>query len=133
MHGLRASRTLLLNLTINDNFTCSKLNASDDVKDYLVYMYGEAAQYDDPISRPVETICAAIDRSAKKTDVVGQIAEAVFSYMGNHSCYDIGGVSDFDQDSAIQWDWQVYILILVHYYLLACEFFECILYICEYE
>ena len=75
-----------------------------ELKDYLDSIYAEAAQYN-----TVQTICRAIDAAAKKTDILGQIFEAVVAIRGNSSCYDINEDEDPSKQSqtAVGWRWQV--------------------------
>ena len=83
-----------------------KLRHAYALKDYLEYIYCVAAQYNVP---PVERICGAIDAAAKKTDILGQIFEAVVAIRGNSSCYDINEDEDPSKQSqtAVGWRWQV--------------------------
>nr|DAD27633.1 TPA_asm: hypothetical protein HUJ06_029101 [Nelumbo nucifera] len=73
--------------------TCNPITSASQLKDYLEYMYCEAAQYAFPS-----------DDSVLKIFVAG-----VVSYNGNSSCYDLNASnnpSDSDEETDDGWDWQ---------------------------
>ncbi|MED6206018.1 hypothetical protein PIB30_023086 [Stylosanthes scabra] len=93
--------------------SCEKLRKVEVLKDYLESMYSMAAQYNIPIS--VESLCGVIDKAAKKTDINGQIFEAVAAVYipktnnhGNSSCYDINTFDDPNEQfqDELEWNWQ---------------------------
>ena len=51
-------------------------NSSQQLKDYLGILYVSAAQYDNPSSNPVKSVCDAIDGAPKGSDVLDKIASA---------------------------------------------------------
>ncbi|XP_028756877.1 lysosomal Pro-X carboxypeptidase-like [Neltuma alba] len=86
--------------------TCSKLDNSFELKDYLDSIYADAAQYNEPPDYPVSVICEAIDAAAKKTDTLGQIFEGVVvAHHGNKSCYDTNEFN-LPTETDIGWRWQ---------------------------
>ncbi|MED6155462.1 hypothetical protein PIB30_005666 [Stylosanthes scabra] len=89
--------------------SCKKLRKVEVLKDYLDTMYDTAAQYNAAL---VERLCGAIDEAAKnKTDIIGQIFEAVVAYHDgiDSSCYyDINTFDDPNEQShdELAWNWQ---------------------------
>ncbi|XP_059664417.1 uncharacterized protein LOC132310234 [Cornus florida] len=68
--------------------TCSRINGSEELKNYLLEMYEVAAQYNAPPKYPVTVICGAIDAALKKTDILGRIFAGVVAIKNNQTCYD---------------------------------------------
>ncbi|CDP14439.1 unnamed protein product [Coffea canephora] len=85
--------------------TCSPLNSSSELKDYLNYVYTLAAQYNSPSNYPVTEICNGIDKVPKGTDLLGRIFVGVVSYKGDNSCYDPLEYA-YPSEACIGWTWQ---------------------------
>ncbi|XP_059314768.1 uncharacterized protein LOC132065395 [Lycium ferocissimum] len=83
--------------------TCSQLNDSFELKDYLNTIYSEAAQYDEPPSYPVTVVCGGIDGAPKGSHVLDRIYAGVVAYEGNQSCYDINSMPS---ETSMGWSWQ---------------------------
>lgn len=77
-------------------------------------MYADAAQYNEPPRYPVNVVCGAIDAAPEGTDILGKIFAGVVAYMGNQSCYDMGGFGSPTQ-SYDTWTWQVAFSFLMNY------------------
>ncbi|XAR60058.1 Lysosomal Pro-Xaa carboxypeptidase, partial [Bertholletia excelsa] len=67
--------------------TCSKLNTSSELKDYLDFLYTSVAQYNHPPTYPVTVVCGGIDGAPKGSDLLSQIFSGLVAYRGNRSCY----------------------------------------------
>ncbi|KAF3976341.1 hypothetical protein CMV_000472 [Castanea mollissima] len=92
--------------TLSKRFnTCNQLNASSDLEEYLVTIYSDAAQYNQPPSYPLSILCNAIDGASVGTDTLGRIYAGVVAYMGNHSCYDVN-VFKRPTETSEGWNWQ---------------------------
>ncbi|KAK6144308.1 hypothetical protein DH2020_021128 [Rehmannia glutinosa] len=64
--------------------TCSHLNSSGELKDFLDSMYATAAQYNAPPNYPVTMVCKGIDGAPKEADdILGRIFAGVVSFRGN--------------------------------------------------
>ncbi|KAL0370136.1 UNVERIFIED_CONTAM: Lysosomal Pro-X carboxypeptidase [Sesamum angustifolium] len=85
--------------------TCSHLNNSNELKDFLDTMYSVAAQYNQPPSYPVMMVCKGIDGATAGTDVIGRIFAGVVSYRGNRTCYDTNAYN-YPSETSIGWEWQ---------------------------
>lgn len=85
--------------------TCSRLNNSSELKDYLDSVYSTAAQYNSPPRYPVTVVCGGIDGAPKGTDILGRIFAGLAAYRGNKTCYD---TSEYNRPSETQlgWSWQ---------------------------
>ncbi|XAR60057.1 Lysosomal Pro-Xaa carboxypeptidase [Bertholletia excelsa] len=83
--------------------TCSHLNSSSELKDYLVSLYAGAAQYNSPPRYPVDIVCAGINGGSQGIDILGRIFSGIVAYQGNGSCYDLG---DNQSETIIGWHWQ---------------------------
>ncbi|GJY33847.1 lysosomal Pro-X carboxypeptidase [Tanacetum coccineum] len=83
--------------------TCSQLNGSSKLKNYLDSMYAGAAQYNAPPKYPTTRICDAIDAS-DSLDILDHIFASVVAYQPNKTCYNM--TSKVSQTS-IGWQWQV--------------------------
>ncbi|KAJ9178023.1 hypothetical protein P3X46_009943 [Hevea brasiliensis] len=92
-------------MTLSNKFnTCSPLNTSQELKDYLEIMYVSAAQYDNPPYYPVERTCRGIDGAPEGTDILGRIVAGLKSrFRGWDSCHDI---FTFELSNKSAWDWQ---------------------------
>ncbi|KAL3620144.1 hypothetical protein CASFOL_035056 [Castilleja foliolosa] len=86
--------------------TCSKLNHTYELRDFLDSMYTTAAQYDEPPEYPVSKICKGIDNATNKTDIIGSIIAGVVSYKGNKTCYDMNDYNKLDDETTMGWNWQ---------------------------
>ncbi|GFQ01024.1 lysosomal pro-x carboxypeptidase [Phtheirospermum japonicum] len=86
--------------------TCSKLNYTYELRDFLDSMYTTAAQYDAPPEYPVSKICKGIDNAPNKTDIIGAIFAGVVSYKGNKTCYDMNDYNSPDDETNMGWNWQ---------------------------
>lgn len=84
--------------------TCSLLNNSSELKDYLKSVYARAAQYDSPPRYPVTVVCGGIDGASSGNDTLSKIFAGLVAYRGNRSCYvnQPGNLSETD----IGWGWQ---------------------------
>ncbi|KAH0454252.1 hypothetical protein IEQ34_016176 [Dendrobium chrysotoxum] len=89
---------------------CSRLNKTDELKEALVGLYFECAQYDDPKGSPVSRICDAIDGEPNGTSVLNRIISGIKAIVGNSTCIDISeteAISETKDDMQSGWDWQV--------------------------
>ncbi|KAF2321719.1 hypothetical protein GH714_001833 [Hevea brasiliensis] len=59
--------------------TCSPLTTSQELKDYLGFMYEDSAQYDNPPDYPVQNTCRGIDGAPEGTDILGRIVAGLSS------------------------------------------------------
>ncbi|KAL3530467.1 hypothetical protein ACH5RR_009789, partial [Cinchona calisaya] len=85
--------------------TCSHLNSSSELKDYLDSIYSSAAQYNYPPDYPVTQVCSGINKADKGSDILGRIFAGVISYNGNRSCYDTL-VYSRPTETMVGWSWQ---------------------------
>ncbi|KAH6774722.1 Serine carboxypeptidase S28 family protein [Perilla frutescens var. frutescens] len=85
--------------------TCSHLNNSGELKDFLDSMYSTAAQYDHPPDYPVTIVCEGIDGAPAGTDIIGRIFAGVVSYTGNQTCYDTD-MYNYPSQTNVGWGWQ---------------------------
>ncbi|KAI3880092.1 hypothetical protein MKX03_003913 [Papaver bracteatum] len=85
--------------------TCSPLNESFELKDYLGSIYTESAQYDAPPKYPVTLICNAIDGAPRGSDILSRVQSGVAAYKGERNCYDMG---EFNRPTETDqgWRWQ---------------------------
>ncbi|GAB2285427.1 hypothetical protein Dimus_019878 [Dionaea muscipula] len=94
-------------LTLGKIFkTCTSLNNSTRLKDYLDSIYATAAQYGRPPIYAATTICNAIDGASNTTtDILGSIHAGVAAFRGEKDCYD---VNEFNQptETNLGWRWQ---------------------------
>ncbi|CAK9186786.1 unnamed protein product [Ilex paraguariensis] len=85
--------------------TCTTLEQSSDLRDYLDSIYSEAAQYDEPPTYPVAGICGGIDGGLEGDDILGRIFAGVVAYKGKRSCYDINEYN-YPSETKMGWAWQ---------------------------
>ncbi|GMG98514.1 hypothetical protein Nepgr_000354 [Nepenthes gracilis] len=85
--------------------TCSPLNNTTELKDYLDSIYASAAQYGRPPTYSATKICNAIDDANNTTDILHRIHAGVAADRGARSCYD---TNEFNQPSEtnVGWRWQ---------------------------
>ncbi|GER55613.1 serine carboxypeptidase S28 family protein [Striga asiatica] len=88
--------------------TCSQLNHSYELTQFLEDMYVSASQYDAPPEYPVSMVCKGIDKtSSKKTDTLGRIFAGIVSFLGNQTCVDtVGHYTKTALDSQLGYAWQ---------------------------
>ncbi|KAF5471030.1 hypothetical protein F2P56_011507 [Juglans regia] len=86
--------------------TCSQLNTSLELKDYLDSIYTEAAQYNEPQRYPLRVLCSAVDGESVGTDTLGRIYAGVVAYMGHRSCYDMNEFKNTTDETNQGWSWQ---------------------------
>lgn len=88
--------------------TWRPLNNAISLKDYLEDQYENSAQYNDPTSHPVETLCNGIDGAADGTDVLTRIFAGVQAVNGKLDCLDVeyNNIND-TIDNRLGWIWQV--------------------------
>ncbi|KAI6670094.1 hypothetical protein NL676_004979 [Syzygium grande] len=84
--------------------TCRPLKSSSELKDYLISLYGNAAQYNDPFTRRVKVMCDAIDGASPKNDILGKIFSGLVASIRNSTCYVNRPFSPSQTD--LGWDWQ---------------------------
>ncbi|XP_054816811.1 uncharacterized protein LOC129316416 isoform X2 [Prosopis cineraria] len=84
--------------------TCSPLNSSSELKDYLETMYASAAQYNRPPRYPVTVICGGIDGASFGSDILNKIYAGVVAYKGNGTCKVNGPINT--TETAVGWRWQ---------------------------
>ena len=99
---------LRLNPRLNNFFLCycSRLNNSDELKDYLDTIYCTAAQYNDPPMYPVTMACGGIDGAPEGSDILSRIFAGVVAFRGNRSCYHTN-TNYFSIETIGGWAWQV--------------------------
>ncbi|XP_043699785.1 lysosomal Pro-X carboxypeptidase-like [Telopea speciosissima] len=85
--------------------TCSPLNTTYDLIDYLESTYTSAAQYNSPPRYPVSMICKGIDEASEGTDILSRIFAGLVAYWGNLSCYDTN-VFNYPSETSEGWSWQ---------------------------
>ncbi|XP_010267352.1 PREDICTED: lysosomal Pro-X carboxypeptidase-like [Nelumbo nucifera] len=85
--------------------TCSPLNTSFELKDYLDSIYAETAQFNRPPENIVNKICDVIDGAPKGTDILSRVFAGVVAYMGNRSCYDTN-YYNYPTQGYFGWRWQ---------------------------
>ncbi|KAA8544162.1 hypothetical protein F0562_022202 [Nyssa sinensis] len=83
--------------------TCTHLNNSSELKNYLNRLYARAAQYNAPPSYPVTVVCGGIDGASEGTDILGRIFAGNAALRGNRSCYDI---NTHPSETSVGWAWQ---------------------------
>ncbi|KAL3828521.1 hypothetical protein ACJIZ3_017323 [Penstemon smallii] len=84
--------------------TCSHLNNSFELQDYLDSIYTEAAQYNLQPNDSVKMVCDGID-GTKGNDVLGRIFRGVISYKGKYDCYDTNEYN-YPSQTTVGWHWQ---------------------------
>ncbi|KAH6836714.1 Serine carboxypeptidase S28 family protein [Perilla frutescens var. hirtella] len=84
--------------------TCSQLNSSEELKDFLVEIYAVAAQYDYPPGS-VKMMCEGIDGAPAGTDLIGRVFAGVVALTGNSTCYDTS-MDDYSSEISMGWNWQ---------------------------
>ncbi|KAL0537844.1 hypothetical protein IC582_026833 [Cucumis melo] len=99
-----ASKPNGLSILSKEFKTCSPLNSSSQLEDYLWSMYAGAAQYNHPPRYPVTRICGGIDGASPGSGIISKVAAGVFAYKGNLPCYNIGPRNDTETD--VGWRWQ---------------------------
>ncbi|XP_057953860.1 uncharacterized protein LOC131148139 [Malania oleifera] len=83
--------------------TCSPLNDSSELMNYMVGIYEVAAQYDRPPYYPVNRICSGIDGGSQQTDILSRIFAGLVAYIGNRSCYH---TTTPPTETSLGWQWQ---------------------------
>ncbi|KAI6670099.1 hypothetical protein NL676_004984 [Syzygium grande] len=86
------------------------LKSSSELQDYLIPLYANAAQYNDPFTRRVKVMCDAIDGASPKNDILGKIFAGVVTLIRNSTCYVNRPFSPSQTD--LGWDWQDIELVL---------------------
>ncbi|KAK4358643.1 hypothetical protein RND71_020872 [Anisodus tanguticus] len=89
--------------------TCSHLNDSFELKDYLDTTYAKVAQYNNPPSYPVTVVCGGIDGAPKGSHILDRIFAGIVAHQGNQSCYN---TSNIPNETSLGWEWQDIKLIL---------------------
>ncbi|XP_058112653.1 uncharacterized protein LOC131255796 [Magnolia sinica] len=84
-----ASQSNGLTLLSQKFHTCSPLNDTQELKDYIGILFVAAAQYNYPPKYPVNVICNAIDGAPQGTDILGRIFAAVVAREGRQRCYSV--------------------------------------------
>ncbi|XP_071909648.1 uncharacterized protein [Coffea arabica] len=85
--------------------TCTPLNSSSQLKDFLDSMFLSAAQYNSPPKYPVTEVCSGIDKAPKGTDILGRTFAGVVSYKKDESCYDMLEHAR-PTETNVGWQWQ---------------------------
>ncbi|KAI6670096.1 hypothetical protein NL676_004981 [Syzygium grande] len=91
-------------IVIGGSYGGKPLKSSSELKDYLISLYGNAAQYNDPFTRRVKVMCDAIDGASPKNDILGKIFAGVIALIRNSTCYINRPFSPSQTD--LGWDWQ---------------------------
>ncbi|XAR60062.1 Lysosomal Pro-Xaa carboxypeptidase [Bertholletia excelsa] len=88
--------------------TCSRLNSSTGLKDYLETMYAMAAQYNFPPLKPsINLVCDAIDGGSQGTDVLSRVFASLVAYSGNKTCYNLSFEElGYTGETVTGWGWQ---------------------------
>ncbi|XP_042955129.1 lysosomal Pro-X carboxypeptidase-like isoform X3 [Carya illinoinensis] len=84
--------------------TCNPLNSVYVLKNYLVSMYGHAAQYNSPPKYPVTIVCGGIDGAPPETDILDKVFAGVVAYKGNSKCY-VNALENISE-TTVGWRWQ---------------------------
>ncbi|GAB4824848.1 hypothetical protein Ancab_007717 [Ancistrocladus abbreviatus] len=85
--------------------TCTPLNKTSDLKDYLDSTYCDIAQYGRPPIYPVTTFCKAVDGANSTTDILHRIHMGVVAYQGASNCYDMKQYK-YPTETNLGWGWQ---------------------------
>uniref|UniRef100_A0A2C9UN91 Lysosomal Pro-X carboxypeptidase n=1 Tax=Manihot esculenta TaxID=3983 RepID=A0A2C9UN91_MANES len=94
--------------------TCYPLKDPSDLKQFLISIYADAAQYDAPPDYPVNMICDAIDEGPFGKDILSKIFAGVVASSGTSRCYvnPDDTLTQTDDDTLTQtdlgWEWQTY-------------------------
>ncbi|KAG8639633.1 lysosomal Pro-X carboxypeptidase [Manihot esculenta] len=92
--------------------TCYPLKDPSDLKQFLISIYADAAQYDAPPDYPVNMICDAIDEGPFGKDILSKIFAGVVASSGTSRCYvnPDDTLTQTDDDTLTQtdlgWEWQ---------------------------
>ncbi|XP_050213673.1 uncharacterized protein LOC126665041 [Mercurialis annua] len=85
--------------------TCSPVNSSAELKDYLEITYISSAQYDNPPYNPVQNTCRGIDGAPAGTYILDRIVAGLHARRsGPYSCLHVFSPNELYNGSA--WDWQ---------------------------
>ncbi|KAK0604431.1 hypothetical protein LWI29_015591 [Acer saccharum] len=91
--------------------TCFPLKTASELKDYLLELYSDAAQYNQPLRYPINVICGGLDREASGSDILSKIVAGVAAYEGDHKfCY---FSPNNESETAVGWSWQSFRIIFV--------------------
>ncbi|XP_057781886.1 uncharacterized protein LOC131000130 [Salvia miltiorrhiza] len=85
--------------------TCSQLNSSTELKDFLIGIYASAAQYNYP-SEYVRSVCEGIDGAPAGADPIGRVFAGAGAYFGNATCYNIDPNDGYPAEVIMGWSWQ---------------------------
>ncbi|XP_016439807.1 uncharacterized protein LOC107765654 [Nicotiana tabacum] len=85
--------------------TCSHLNSSSELKDYLDSIYATAAQYNKPPTYPVTVVCGGIDGAHKGSHVLDRIHAGIVASQGNLTCYNTNFYNQ-PSETSMGWRWQ---------------------------
>jgi lysosomal Pro-X carboxypeptidase len=85
--------------------SCSPLNQSFELSDYLENMYTAAAQYNHPPEFPVTVICNGIDEASFGNNILDKIYSGVVARNGNGTCK-INSPTN-KSETLEGWEWQV--------------------------
>ncbi|KAK6926683.1 Peptidase S28 [Dillenia turbinata] len=66
--------------------SCSPLNNTSELKDFLDTIYTASAQYDDPIFNPVNLVCGGINGASYGNDTLSRIYAGVVALFGSQYC-----------------------------------------------
>ncbi|KAG9456821.1 hypothetical protein H6P81_001329 [Aristolochia fimbriata] len=86
--------------------SCSPLNQTSELKDFLDSTYCVAAQYDAPPEYPVNVMCKAIDGAPDGSGVLDRVFAGVVAASGEEECYDMS-YGGFDDEALDGWYWQI--------------------------
>ncbi|XP_030457093.1 uncharacterized protein LOC115677983 [Syzygium oleosum] len=85
--------------------TCRPLESSLQLKEHLISVYVNAAQYNDPFERPVKMICNAIDGPSPRNDILRKIFAGLIASAKNLTCY-VNPPSPRPSQTDLGWPWQ---------------------------
>ncbi|XP_021729487.1 lysosomal Pro-X carboxypeptidase-like isoform X2 [Chenopodium quinoa] len=87
--------------------TCSQLQETRTLKDFLENMYDDVAQYSDTDNNP-SIICKAIDQGKKGNDILSRIYAGVHAYFNgtHHNCFNTNYFDDYSVETNLGYDWQ---------------------------
>ncbi|OMO90327.1 Peptidase S28 [Corchorus olitorius] len=84
--------------------SCMPLYSSEELKNYLSFVYLFSAQYDNPPYNLVSHICNGIDEAPEGTDILGKVAIGLnASFFGGRSC---NNVIEVKPNNRSAWYWQ---------------------------
>ncbi|KAK8942817.1 hypothetical protein KSP39_PZI009564 [Platanthera zijinensis] len=108
-HQIRKTATQHEGLTaLSQMFnTCRPLTSAKELVDELEYIYFVNAQFNDPLTNPVNKLCEAIDKDPHEIDPLRRIASGVKATNGFSKCLKVFSVEEENESDRLSgWSWQ---------------------------